>query len=378
MPNIYLRDIINIDDPSSAFLSFLNNAEKDNINIYHIADKKLKLRNKILEAILNSLGVDIIEYILNLNNPNLAMAYLQILESSQNLFSIKREILRFNNLSNIQKILLEEHASLLKEGVSKYIRLEGKDDQHLQSLHKGLFKYYTSKIIKFLIKYLWQVKNIKPEEVQRIKSEIREPCISSEVKTDLSQSMLEATFREHDAYGYPVLISAIKSNCYKTVRMLIKHGVIEDSTELQRNLALITAILNNNVKIVELLLENGVNANFRHSEHNITPLMYAVSQNIKIAELLIRYKVPLDTQDNREETALIKAVEGGYNKIVGLLLRNGANTEIESIDGKTASIIAVRKGAIKIIRLLLEAGAEHNKINLNGRSALLEAIRGNI
>ncbi|MBA8667738.1 ankyrin repeat domain-containing protein [Holosporaceae bacterium 'Namur'] len=423
MRNIYVRELLNIEDPNSAFYAYLQDAGKNNSYIPYFTRKTPKLINDILDEILGSLSIDVLENIVNLPNVNRAVAYLQILNSSQCLFTVKREIRRFKELNYIQKILLESYASLLKEGINEHIQIKEDTSNPLQ---RELFKYYSSRILKFLINHLWQIKRIKPDDVLRIKEAIKEPTIIAEDKIELNQEMLKAAeqgdvnkvnlllnngadvnYRDDDGNtavtialtkGYTrvlkafvmhkpdifesakinkviILKDAIKAYFFETVKLLVEEGILNDLTDDEKNEALIEAILTGSIRVVELLLSKGINPNNRHSELKTIPLFRVLYRDVALLKLLIKYKADLNVQGEDGETLLIKATRAKRTKIVKLLLAYGADATVESRDGSTALISAVLNYSFIAVKLLLKHGANPHALNIAGSTAFIEAIK---
>lgn len=115
---------------------------------------------------------------------------------------------------------------------------------------------------------------------------------------------------------------------------------------------LITAVKNNDEKTVKLLASSGYPIN-ETDAHGGTALMWAALKGLlPICKILITAGANVNIIDNDGDTALNMASAKGQTDIVKLLLKHGADGTLTNQQGQTALTIAVQNNQLALLKIL--------------------------
>lgn len=152
-----------------------------------------------------------------------------------------------------------------------------------------------------------------------------------------------------------LLISAVRYNCEKIIRILLKEGADLEQLDRKGNTALHVAVMLRRAAIVGLLLDAGGTATTGE------PLIHCAVRrgDGAVVRLFLERGVNVDLPDPEPgESPLLCAVKLGYRAIVALLVDGGANLEVCQVRSRdTALHIAVKLAHGAIVARLLDAGA---------------------
>lgn len=154
----------------------------------------------------------------------------------------------------------------------------------------------------------------------------------------LVKIMLEskASINIRNKYEQPLIIHAIDTHSYDTIKLLLNIKVSPD-TKYGTDSLLIRASIHYSTSIVDLLLEH-------KASHSI--------------------------QNSLGQTALMSAVSWGRTNNVEALLKANASIDIQDIYGKTALVLAAEKGDTYVVKALVEAKAKVDIKDTTGNTAL--------
>ena len=148
----------------------------------------------------------------------------------------------------------------------------------------------------------------------------------------------------------PPLYHASRHGLWRSVQMLLDHGVDVDTAGGDKGTAIKAAAGHGHEKVVQLLISNGAYVNLMHGHH---PLGAAVeSRNTRVVWQLLESGADANTLDDdsyRNRLPLWLAAYNGDEQIVQMLLDHGANTE----SWKSALRIASLHDQVSVIHKLL-------------------------
>lgn len=144
--------------------------------------------------------------------------------------------------------------------------------------------------------------------------------------------------------------------------------------------SLITAIRNNDVKLVKMLIDNGVDVNAIEEDdghgHNYSPLKWACLRgSAECAKMLLEAKANPNATSVCFETPLHEASFVSQVECVKLLIAHKANINAQNNQGESSLHFAVFSNCCECTKELVQAGAELETVSrLSYRTPLAEAI----
>ena len=158
-------------------------------------------------------------------------------------------------------------------------------------------------------------------------------------------------------HGGEALRSAASRGFHDIVRVLVRKGVIIDSTDRENDTALHLAVKKGHFDVVKQLITDGADINARNAYDN-TPLLLAATQsNLDIMNILITHGADANVINKSGKTPLSYAIHSGNTDAVSLVIGHGG-----MIDGKRAIGIAVNNKDARMVEHLLKNRLLRNAI----------------
>jgi serine/threonine-protein phosphatase 6 regulatory ankyrin repeat subunit B len=137
------------------------------------------------------------------------------------------------------------------------------------------------------------------------------------------------------------------------VKLLIKHKVNIDQTDIDGYTPLYVTAAEGCLKIAKLLIEHKVNVNQVTTDEGVTPLHRAVDEgHLKIARLLIKSHADVNQATRDGCTSLYSAAYKGHQNLAKLLIEHNTDVNLKTKKEKTALDIASERGHIDLVELL--------------------------
>ncbi|MBA8667320.1 ankyrin repeat domain-containing protein, partial [Holosporaceae bacterium 'Namur'] len=407
MTNIYLREFLDINDPTSPFMYYITN----NIEISKKLSKLLKIEfwKDNLQLMVNSLGIDTLEYISNFSDANAALAYLQTVRDSHNIYTVIAEIDKFHLLNETHRNVLIDFASLI------YFGLDGKFHANKQGYYSYdeevlVCKYCSSTILKFVINKLKEIRQVDSLKVKEIQEWLQEPYFDSAEQVVATRDLfnaawfgdlksIKAAIAKGANVNYmerkvapPMLMAVIGGNVV-IVEELLKAGAdpnaeINYSKDIYPDVVLDQADNNNamlNVlpkEVKEKILKRQQEKNNIKIEQTITtPLILASGLGkYNIVETLIKYGADVNKfAGEKYHTPLNQAIKKERHEITGLLIKHGADIKVinvKNVKGEmnvSPLLILSPTGNSEVMKLIIDGGADVNERTIFEATPLIQA-----
>ncbi|WP_039457881.1 ankyrin repeat domain-containing protein [Candidatus Jidaibacter acanthamoebae] len=407
MTNIYLREFLDVNDPNSPFMHYITN----NIEISKKLSKLLKAEfwKDNLKLIVDSLGIDTLEYISNFSDANAALAYLQTVRDSHNIYTIIAEIDKFHFLNETHRNALIDFAALI------YFGLDGKFHANKHGYYSYdeevlVCKYCSSVILKFVINKFKEIRQVDSRKVKEIQEWLQEPYFDSVEQVLATRDLfnaawfgdlksIKAAIAKGANVNYmerkvapPMLMAVIGGNV-AIVEELLKAGADPDaeinySKDIYPDVVLDQADNNNamlNVlpkEVKEKVLKRQQEKNNIKIEQSITtPLVLASGiGRYNIVETLIKYGADVNKfAGEKYNTPLNQAIKKERHEITGLLIKHGADIKVinvKNIKGEmnvSPLLILSPTGNLEAMKLILDGGADVNERTIFEATPLIQA-----
>lgn len=407
MNSLHLRELLDIRDPQSPFMHYI----KNNIILDKRTSQLLKKEYWVeyLKAIINSLGIDALEYICNLSDVNSALAYLQTIKDSHDIITVLAEIEKFYLLNETQRNAAEDFASLIYYGISP---ISANDLKHYIFEDEVLVnKYCSTAILWFVIEKFKETRQVDLLKVKKIQEWLQEPHYDSVEQLLATRELFEAAWlgdlkrvkaaiRNKAIVNYlerkiaPPLLMAVIGGNVLIVEELLKAGadpnIVIDYTkelypeaaqerQLESNSPFITGL---NKQLREILLKKREEKNKLNNDNLITtPLILASGiGNYNVVETLIKHGADVNkSAGEKYNTPLNSAINKGRHQIASLLINHGADIKtvnVKHINGDvnvSPLMILLPTGNPEIIKLILDSGADVNERTIFDATPLIQA-----
>ncbi len=186
-----------------------------------------------------------------------------------------------------------------------------------------------------------------------------------------------------NANGETPLFSAVKGNNPETIKILVRNGLVTDSSDNHArdnlgNTPLHAAVKWNAMKAAQTLISLGVDVNAQNLSGKTALSDACRSGKQEMALLLLKNKADINATDATGRTVLMDAIAGMNEQMVSLLLSKGANPKIQEMYGRNAYHEAASTGNVNIITMLRKTGCNPLIRDANGESAFSIVARADI
>ncbi len=186
-----------------------------------------------------------------------------------------------------------------------------------------------------------------------------------------------------NANGETPLFSAVKGNNPETIKILVKNGLVTDSTDNHArdnlgNTPLHAAVKWNATKSAQTLISLGVDVNAQNLSGKTALSDACRSGKTEMALLLLKNKADINATDAMGRTVLMDAIAGMNEQMVSLLLSKGANPKIQEMYGRNSYHEAAATGNVNIITMIRKTGCNPLSKDANGESPFSLVTRSDI
>lgn len=400
MDYIDLRELTNLTVTTVSLLNFIDTAGQKSpfLDKFSNSTKYKKLRRRILKAILNHPGFQLIQTLVNTREVDASICYLQEIVALKGLSTTLTSLAYLKELDLEQKQSLERFLAIVYEGMDiKDLKLQAICDQatlkKISQTHAHLTLEFILNMLKSEALLQDQTKTsaiISYAEYKRAHRYTPKSLKNLELVMDKEEQITDLvskviTICAYEPFGRideleageNILTVCAAEGYIKPTQMVLEQGANINATNKFGNTALSIAVREKHFSLAEFLLAQGADPNTR-DVLGATALILALcfEANFDFIKLLLSKNADPNISANGGLTALSIAAKHSDTALVKLLLEYEAYVNVQDFEGNTPLLHAISKKNMEIVKLLLEHGTNPNTKNANGVSPLLYAVCG--